>query len=117
VHSVDRIAWDSVPAGQLEPCQACRTPEWIKRHDKAKPASSPLSDPPPRSGRYWVEDGDRWFIGTAAFEPRRRADGSLWAQATYERDGKRFSAHEASKTSNRADEGGRPWRRSCGGFG
>jgi hypothetical protein len=36
VHDViESVAWHSVPPGQLAPCEACCTPEWIKRHQRA----------------------------------------------------------------------------------
>ncbi|MFD2471145.1 RNase H family protein [Amycolatopsis silviterrae] len=31
-HEIVRIAWASVIPGELEPCEACCTPEWLKRH-------------------------------------------------------------------------------------
>jgi hypothetical protein len=34
VHSIEVVAWDSVAPGALEPCEACCTPEWIKRHTR-----------------------------------------------------------------------------------
>ena len=32
VHDIVRLAWADVRPGTLEPCEACCTPEWLKRH-------------------------------------------------------------------------------------
>ncbi|MER6666224.1 UvrD-helicase domain-containing protein [Amycolatopsis japonica] len=32
VHDVTRLAWGSVTPGELEPCEFCCSPEWMKRH-------------------------------------------------------------------------------------
>jgi hypothetical protein len=32
VHTVETIAWDRVPPGELLPCEACCTLEWMSRH-------------------------------------------------------------------------------------
>jgi hypothetical protein len=32
VHEIQRLAWASVSLGELESCEFCCTPEWIKRH-------------------------------------------------------------------------------------
>jgi hypothetical protein len=34
LHDIEAIAWDSVPPGELLPCEACCTPQWIKRHGR-----------------------------------------------------------------------------------
>jgi hypothetical protein len=35
-HAIEPIAWHSVAPGQLVPCEACCTPEWIARHTRAE---------------------------------------------------------------------------------
>lgn len=32
VHEIQRLAWASVNPNELEPCEFCCTPEWLKRH-------------------------------------------------------------------------------------
>ncbi|EME65137.1 UvrD/REP helicase [Amycolatopsis decaplanina DSM 44594] len=32
VHEVTRLAWGSVAPGELEPCEFCCSPQWIRRH-------------------------------------------------------------------------------------
>jgi ribonuclease HI len=34
LHDIESIAWDSVPPGELLPCEACCTQQWIKRHGR-----------------------------------------------------------------------------------
>lgn len=35
VHDIEPVAWHSVAPGQLARCEACCTPEWIERHQRA----------------------------------------------------------------------------------
>jgi ribonuclease HI len=32
VHAIVGVAWGDVPSGELEPCESCCTPQWLKRH-------------------------------------------------------------------------------------
>lgn len=32
VHDVERVSWGSVLPGELEPCDHCCTPQWLRRH-------------------------------------------------------------------------------------
>lgn len=32
VYAIESLAWGSVSPGELEPCEFCCTPEWLKRH-------------------------------------------------------------------------------------
>lgn len=32
VHDIVGVVWDDVPPGELEPCESCCTPQWLKRH-------------------------------------------------------------------------------------
>jgi len=34
VHDIESVAWHSLLPGQLAPCEACCTPQWIERHQR-----------------------------------------------------------------------------------
>ena len=34
VHDIESVAWHGLSPGQLAPCEACCTPDWIKRHQR-----------------------------------------------------------------------------------
>nr|BFE47101.1 hypothetical protein GCM10017745_05280 [Saccharothrix mutabilis subsp. capreolus] len=63
--------------GELQPCEHCCTPEWLRRHDRA-PAGKPCL----------VRVGDAWVPGTLVWEPRARPDGLWWASVTHRAHGR-----------------------------
>lgn len=44
VHDIEPVAWHKLMPGQLAPCEACCTPEWMKRHQHDEGTRSPRSD-------------------------------------------------------------------------
>lgn len=47
IHAIEPVAWHSISPGQLVPCEACCTPEWIERHQRGRTKGT--GGPPPSS--------------------------------------------------------------------
>ncbi|MEU7525217.1 hypothetical protein AB0A74_05740 [Saccharothrix sp. NPDC042600] len=77
VHDAVPVRWAEVDPGELQPCEHCCTPEWLRRHDRA-PAGKPCL----------VRVGDAWVPGTLVWEPRARPDGLWWASVTHRAHGR-----------------------------
>jgi len=54
VHPIEPVAWHALSPGQLAPCEACCTPEWVKKHQRQ--GGGAVHVPSPRQARPVVVD-------------------------------------------------------------
>ena len=73
VHPIEPVAWHSVSPGQLAPCEACCTPEWIERHQRAGVKTAGVR---PRS-----QASHQRFLDRGQGEVERTAEPSLSSRA------------------------------------
>jgi hypothetical protein len=83
VHDIEPIAWHSVTPGQLAPCEACCTPQWIKRHERRRSEKVEARGHLPTGRRTFVLPEQRQGEHAADFPSSGRADvQAVWVDLT-----------------------------------
>lgn len=85
-HDAVRVRWADIDPAEVQPCEFCCTPLWLRRHGKIPDSPSTAVEASPAGKPCQVREGGEWWPGTLTWEPTRRTDGRWWANVRYRRD-------------------------------